>query len=147
MLTCTEEIYKGIFGFRVFGTDFQPRQVSEYVTKAFKNERNLVKLVAVLKAINTKPLTYSHDEKFKRLERRVWEIKIGQIRLACVWDPKPINLIAVYGFNKKTDRWPRRHLKNMRQQRDLYFRVRKQSIEGEYYGRTGRIAGENQDPS
>ncbi len=104
-------------------------------------------MVAVLKAINTKPLTYSHDEKFKRLERRVWEIKIGQIRLACVWDPKPINLVAIYGFNKKTDRWPKQHLENMRQQRDLYFRVRKQIIKGDYYGRTGRIAREDQDPS
>ena len=122
MLTCTEEIYKGNFGFRVFGTARQPHQVSEYMAKTFKNERNLDKLVAVLQAINTRPLTYSHYEKFKRLERGVWEIKIKQIRLACVWDPKPLHLIAVYGFNKKTDRWPRQHLENMRKQRIAWCR-------------------------
>ncbi len=145
MLTCAEEIYKGNFGFRVFGTDHQPHQVSEYMIGTFQNDRSLDKLVSVLRAIDTKPLTYSHNQKFKRLERGVWEIKIGQIRLACVWDPKPINLVAVYGFNKKTDRWPSQHLENMRKQRDLYFRDRKQIIEGDYYGRTGRIAGQSQD--
>ena len=124
MLTCTEEIYKGNFGFRVFGTDLQTRQVSDYVIKTFGNQRNLDKLLAVLSAIDTEPLTYSHREKFKRLEKGVWEIKIGQIRVACVWDPKPLNLIAVYGFNKKADRWPKRHLENMRQQRDLYFQAK-----------------------
>jgi hypothetical protein len=147
MLTCTEEIYKGSFGFRAFGTDRQPRQVSEYMIKTFESQRNLDKLTAVLRAIDTRPLTYSHPQKFKRLEKGVWEIKIGQIRLACVWDPKPINLIAIYGFNKKVDRWPRQHLVNMRQQKDLYFEQREKSIEGEYYGRTGRIAEQSQDPS
>ncbi len=147
MLTCTAEIYKGNFGFRVFGTDLRPRQVSDYVNKTFENPRALDKLIAVLRAIDTRPLTYSHGEKFKRLEKGVWEIKIGQIRLACVWDPKPLNLIAVYGFNKKTDKWPKQHMKNIRLQSNLYFQARRQSIEGDYYGRTGRIAGESQGPS
>lgn len=147
MLTSTEEIYKGNFGFRVFGTDLQPHQVSEYVKRTFKNEKTLVKLVAILKAIDTKPLTYYHPEKFKRLEKGVCEIKIGQIRLACVWDPKPINLIAIYGFNKKADRWPKQHLENMRRQRDLYLKHRRQNIKGDYYDRTGKIEGESQGQS
>ena len=106
MLTCTEEIYKGSYGFRVFGIDAVPRQVSSYVVAAFRTRTALDKLVAVLRAIDTNPLMYSHPEKFKRLERGIWEIKIGQNRLARVWDPKPTNLVALYGFNKKSDRWP-----------------------------------------
>lgn len=137
MLTCTQELYRGNFGFRVFGTDASPRQVSEFVLATFGNQRSLDKLTAVLRAIETNPLVYSHPEKFKPLEAGVWEIKIGQIRIACVWDPKPINLVAVYGVHKKTDRWPERHLTNMRRQRELYFNTRNSRIGGTYYAGIG----------
>ena len=139
MLTCTEELYRKNFGFRVFGTDKEPRQVSKYIDKTFRSKKKTDQLVAVLNAINTDPLNFSHREKFKRLEPGVWEIKIKQIRLACVWDPKPLNLVAIYGFDKKADKWPDRHLKNMRRQKDLYFQARQKRIEEDYYGRTGRI--------
>ncbi len=146
MLTCTEEIFRGAYGFRVFGTESRSRQVSEYMERAFRGEKKLDKLVGVLAAIDTNPLMYSHEEKFKRLEKGVWEIKIGQIRLACVWDPKPINLVAIYGFDKKQDRWPERHLENMRGQRDLYIQTAQKRIGGDYYGRTGSIAGPSSEP-
>jgi hypothetical protein len=137
MLTCTEEIYRGGFGFRVFGTDVSPRQASEFVVATCRNQRSLDKLTAVLRAIDTAPLTYSHPEKFKRLEAGVWEIEIGRIRIACIWDPRPLNLIAVYGFQKKSDRWPERHLLNMRRQRDLYLSTRRHTIGGGFYASVG----------
>ena len=143
MLTCSVEIYKGNFGFRVFGTDVSPRQVSEFVEQTFTNERILDKLIGVLRAVDTSPLTYSHAEKFKRLEAGVWEIKIGQIRLACLWDPKPLSLVAIYGFRKKSDKWPERHLENMRRQRDMYMKIRKGRIGEDYYARVGEPEGQD----
>jgi hypothetical protein len=134
MLTCTEEYFSGKFSFRIFGTDSLKTQVRNYLDEVL-DESFHKKLLTTLKAIDTDPLVFSHDEKFKRVEDGVWEIKIHTLRIACVWDPKPKYLIAIYSFTKKTQKWPSRHLENMRNERDQYLGIRRRHVEGDEYGR------------
>ncbi|ORC35745.1 hypothetical protein B4O97_08900 [Marispirochaeta aestuarii] len=139
MLTCTEEIYKDNFGFRVFGKENATTQVYEFMDREFGNEKYRKKLISVLNAINSNPMFYSHPEKFKPVEDDVWEIKIKPYRIACIWDSKPYNLVAVYGFKKDKRKWPKKDLENMRRQKTLYCNSRSKRIEGVYYGRNKRI--------
>jgi len=129
MLTCTTELYKRNFVFRLFGTEEAKTQVYKFIDDHL-DERANRKLIAVLNAINTDPLRYSHDEKFKHLEGDVWEIKVKPLRIACIWDPKPIRLIGVYAMIKKTWKWSKQDLQNMRNQMAAYLSKRKLPIEG-----------------
>jgi hypothetical protein len=139
MLTYTTELYNKTFVFSVFGTpDFQT-EVHKYLDEKLLDEKLSKKLIAILNAINTNPLLYSHEQKFKHLEDDVWEIKIKSLRIACVWDKKPELLIAIYAFNKKYDRWRSQDLKNMRNQKSKYFDTKVKVITGGYHGRINKI--------
>ena len=139
MLTCTEEIFRENFGFRIFGKEDLRTQVYKFFDNEFGDAKIRRKLVSVLNAINSNPKMFSHAEKFKHLEDNVWEIKINQYRIACIWDAKPYNLIAIYAFKKNEVKWPKRHLDNMRKQKALYRDMRLKRIEGDYYGRNKLI--------
>lgn len=125
MLTCTSKLYTKNFIFCIFGTKKISTQVFQFLDKELENEKLNKKLISVLGAINTDPMEYNHPEKFKKLEEKVWEIKIHQLRIACVWDPKPKNLVGIYGFYKKKDKWDEKNLIKMRNQKEKYFSIRK----------------------
>lgn len=116
----------------MYGTD-------DYKTKAYdflkEVERKIEKrLEVMIRQIDSSPLTYSHEHNFKLLENKVWEMKFvsQQIRLACVWDPKPQNLVIFYGCKKKTQKWPLRELENMRNELNKYAEDKaKETKEGE----------------
>ncbi len=147
MLNCTEILYSENFNFLVFGTETMPTQVRKYLDRLLERNLNQKKLTSILKAISSNPLMYSHRQKFKHLEGDVWEIKIKQIRIACVWDKKPINLIAIYGFNKKRDDWSPKDLNNMRTQRLKYYSITKKKLEGAVNGRIKQIQGKSGEKS
>lgn len=143
MLTSTEEIYKKNYRFRVYGTETLNTQVRNFLDSILVDKKIMRKLIAVLNAINTDPLLYSHEEKFKHLEKDVWEIKINSIRIACLWDKKPHNLIAFYGFKKKRQKWSTNNLDAMRSEKLKYKRSVVKRIEGETNenGRTKKLQG------
>ena len=72
------------------------------------------KIVRVLDAINTKPMTYMHQEKFKQLEGKIWEIKQREIRIACYWQIRGELLVGVYGLRKKANKWSKNEIDNAR---------------------------------
>lgn len=121
MLTYRHRLYKGKkFNFFIYGTSLAQTTVSKYIEKTFSSEKESKKLVNVLKAIDTDPQRYSNDEKFKRLEDDVWEIKISAIRIACIWERNKTELTAIYGFNKKTQEWSAGDLNKMRREKVQY---------------------------
>jgi hypothetical protein len=132
MLTCTFEIYRERFSFRVFGTAKARTQVFRFLS-SYLDGRTNKKLVSVLNAINTDPLMYSHEQKFKHLEGDVWEIKIKSLRIACTWDPKPRNLIAVYAMIKDRPKWSKQDIENMRKQLASYLSKRRLPLERKPY--------------
>ncbi len=130
MLTITYELYKDSFSFLVFGNNKYKTQVYKFLDTVLKNELIKKKLIAVFAAINTNPRGYVHPQKFKHLEDDVWEIKIKRLRIACIWDEKPDNLVGIYAFDKKTNKWPKRNLKNMRNQKKKYFDIKSKILKG-----------------
>lgn len=126
MLTCTTKIYKKNYEFRTFGTESRKTQVFRFLDKVLEDKKIQGKLTSILDAINNDPRFYSHDQKFKHLEGSVWEIKIKSIRIACIWDPNPKYLIAIYGCKKKRPDWSKQDLVNMRNQHANYLSLRKQ---------------------
>jgi len=70
------------------------------------------KIVRVLDAINTNPMTYTHPEKFKPLEGKIWEIKQHEIRIACYWQIRGELLVGIYGLRKKVNKWPKNEMDN-----------------------------------
>ena len=100
-------------------------QILEFLDVVLEDEKEQKKVLSILEAINSNPMQYCHNEKFKPLEGKVWEIKSKQLRIACIWYPKPKKLVAIYGFMKKTDKWPKKHLDNMRTQYDAYLKEMK----------------------
>lgn len=74
------------FSFVVYGSPGDPdKNISEYKTpifdfldKALDDKKMQKKLFSVLEAINSNPMQYCHEEKFKYLEDKVWEIKCKQ---------------------------------------------------------------------
>jgi len=126
MLTCTTFFYKKSYEFRIFGTETVKTQVYRFMEKTLKDEKILGKLTSGLNAIDSDPRFYSHEQKFKHLEGRVWEIKIKSFRIACIWDPNPKLLIAIYGFKKKRPDWTQQDLVNLRNQLSNYLSLRKQ---------------------
>jgi hypothetical protein len=87
-------------------------------------ERIQNRLEVFIRQIDSAPMTYSHEYNFKLLEDKVWEIKFvsQSIRLACIWDSRPKNLVVFYGFEKKSQKWPKVHLENMRTQMAKYLK-------------------------
>ncbi len=70
------------------------------------------KVARVVAQIDNMPHRYRHPEKFKILDGDIWEIKADNIRLACFWSLH--DLIVFYGFRKKSQKWPRNDLSNMK---------------------------------
>jgi hypothetical protein len=77
-------------------------------------DSELDKLESLLMAIDTKPHVFQHEQKFKKLEGDIWEIKIHQIWITCYW--KGNDLIAFYGIRKKTTQWSKKDLQQARKQ-------------------------------
>jgi len=121
MLTIAEKLFEGRFTLWIYGNDSNRTQVHDFLMRV---ETKIEKrLETIIRQIDSAPLTYSHEDNFKLLENKVWELKfVSQgVRLACIWDPKPKHLVIIYGFEKKSQRWPRKHVENMRTQLTKYF--------------------------
>lgn len=130
MLTFLTSIYEGRFSLFLYGTEKHQTKVYEFVEEVEKKIEK--RLEVVIRQIDSSPLTYSHEHNFKLLENKVWEMKFvsQQIRLACIWDPKPQNLVIFYGFKKKTQKWPARELENMRSELKKYFEDKVKETKG-----------------
>ncbi len=125
MLTITIEVFSGAnFNFRIFGTPQIKTQAYKFLDQELENDKISNKLESVLRAIDTNPKGYTHPQKFKHLEKDVWEIKIKSLRIACVWDPKADYLIGIYAFNKRSNKWPKQDLENMRTQKNKYYEMK-----------------------
>lgn len=132
LTTVRTKIYSDKFAFYVFGSDKLKTKVYDFFRDRFEinkskkgneiREKLANKLTGVLQAINTNPLIYQHQEKFKRIEGEVWEVKIHAVRIACVWDKKPDSLVAIYAFDKKSDKWKKKDLIKMRNEKAKYER-------------------------
>jgi hypothetical protein len=122
MLTVAEKVHEGAFALWIYGTERRKTQVYQFLED--HQERIQKRLEVVIRQIDSAPMTYSHEYNFKLLEDKVWELKFVSlsIRLACIWDPRPKNLIVFYGFEKKSQKWPKVHLENMRTQMAKYLK-------------------------
>jgi len=140
MLTVTTELRRYTFWFRVYGTNQNKTSVYKFLDELLEDEATQKKLDSILRAISTNPMGYSHETKFKHLEEDVWEIKIHQVRIACLWDKKPDNLIAIYGFIKKKDKWPKKEIVKMRNEKATYLAARVIRVEGDKDGGIRQIS-------
>ncbi|MGB4407978.1 MAG: hypothetical protein WBI82_14040 [Sphaerochaeta sp.] len=104
--------------FLVWGDSVQTTKIYKFIDQKLSN-KSIDKIIGVLGYIDQTFPDCSHAKKFKHLVDDLWEIKSGQIRIACVW--RNTTLIGVYGIIKKCDAWPSQELKNAQSQRDLYF--------------------------
>lgn len=122
MLKCTEELYDNGVRFLIFANTERETQIYRFWYGLPERRRYFKKLISTFNNIASNPMTWSHSEKFKRLknEDNVWEIKFHQIRLACIWDPKPSTLVIFYGFKKKQNSWTRKNIEQMRAQLAKY---------------------------
>lgn len=97
---------------------------TDHATKVYKffdqklGNKDFIKIIGILGYIDQTFPNCSHAKKFKHLVDDIWEIKLGQIRIACVWESTM--LIGVYGIIKKCDAWPDQELRNAQIQRKLY---------------------------
>lgn len=75
-------------------------------------ERDLKKIYATLAYIDLNKGLIGNTEKLKLLDTirgvKVWEIKVFQIRIACVRQQGIF--ILLHAFFKKQDDWPKNHL-------------------------------------
>jgi hypothetical protein len=121
MLTTNDPFWTGKnVKFHLFSKENGRSQIIDLLKKDL-TEILSKKLISALKAIDNEPLMFSHEQKFKPLEGEVWEIKFGQWRIACLWDPKPYKLIGFYAYIKQRQDWPKTELQNMRYQKELYL--------------------------
>jgi phage-related protein len=127
------------YSFQVYGTAEKQTGIYKYLDRILMDERMTKKLDAVLRAIDSNPMNFSHEQKFKHLEKEVWEIKIGQVRVACIWDKKPDMLVAIYGFQKKTQKWPKKELNNMHNEKNAYYESKAKFLSGGKNGRLGKV--------
>lgn len=97
-------IYKKNFTFVLYGGKDQETEVYQFFNSM--SNRDQKKVIAVLDSINTKPMMYCHDQKFKRWEGKIWEIKAFKVRIACYWQIKGRLLVGIYGLYKKKNDWP-----------------------------------------
>lgn len=95
----------------LIGDASNPTQIYEFIDCQFEVEKIRDAVLGVFGFIDEKFPTCSHKLKFKIFEgQRFWEIKTGQIRIACFWYNK--YLICFYGCIKKSDKWPKEDKKN-----------------------------------
>ena len=104
--------------FLIWGDSIQTTKIYKFIDQKL-SEKDIERIIGVLGFIDQTFPDCSHAKKFKHLVDDLWEIKSGQIRIACIW--KTTTLIAVYGIIKKCDAWPAQEVKNAQNQRQLYF--------------------------
>ena len=120
MLTIAEKVHEGSFTLWIYGTESYKTQVYQFLLEHLEIIQK--RLEVVIRQIDSAPISYSHEHNFKLLEDKVWKFKFvsQRIRLASIWDPKPKHLVVFYGFEKKSQKWPKVHLENMRTQLARY---------------------------
>jgi hypothetical protein len=103
--------YKNRLHFTVIGDSSNSTQIYEFIDNVFESKKNRTAVQGVFGFIDETFPNCSHEKKFKIFEgQRFWEIKTGQIRIACFWNGK--YLICFYGCIKKDNKWPKDEKKN-----------------------------------
>jgi len=107
ILTIAEKAHEGSFTLWIYGTESYKTQVYQFLLEHLEIIQK--RLEVVIRQIDSAPISYSHEHNFKLLEDKVWEFKFvsQRIRLASIWDPKPKHLVVFYGFEKKSQKWPK----------------------------------------
>lgn len=104
--------------FSIWGDSIQATKIYTFIDQKL-SDKDIERIIGVLGYIDQTFPDCSHAKKFKHLVGDLWEIKSGQIRIACIWNKT--TLIALYGIIKKCDAWPAQELRNAQNQRRLYF--------------------------
>ncbi|MCY4644616.1 MAG: type II toxin-antitoxin system RelE/ParE family toxin [Bacteriovoracales bacterium] len=102
--------------------------VEEFIDGLTEEEQNLI--MALLNLLGDQKGRLS-TIKYKCLNINicgmVYEFKIRQIRIACFTRPD-YNYNLIYGFKKKTNQWPKKHMSNMRANCKLFKEVEEKGI-------------------
>lgn len=106
--------------FALLGDDSYRTQVYNFMDSRLESEKERNAIKSIFDFIDETFPNCSHEKKFKKFEgQSFWEIKSGQIRIACFWHQR--TLICFYGCIKKDTKWSKRDKANALQ---IYRRVR-----------------------
>ena len=97
--------------FALLGDDSYRTQVYNFMDSRLESEKEKNAIMGIFSFIDETFPNCSHEKKFKKFEgQSFWEIKSGQIRIACVWHQR--TLICFYGCIKKDTKWSKRDKAN-----------------------------------
>ena len=85
--------------------------VEEFIDSMEEEEK--IKILALFDLLGNERGRILNGEKFKKLDGDIYEFKSSQIRLAC-FTGKGYSYNLIYGFRKKDNKWPKKHLSNMK---------------------------------
>ena len=95
--------------------------VEEFIDGLTKKEKT--EIISLFNLLDTNKGRIWNKQKFKKLEdntyEAIFEFKTYQVRIACFTRPG-YNFNLIYGFKKKTNRWPQRDLKAMKRNCRLF---------------------------
>ena len=85
MLTIADKVFAGSFSLWVYGTDSYRTNVWNFLQAV--EERIEKRFEVLIRMIDSNPMGYSHEDNFKLLEDKVWELKFVShaVRLAAIW--------------------------------------------------------------
>lgn len=119
MLEITK-IYSGK-KFAIYAITVQNRcPVEEFINTLGESEQKKVVKLLQGSADNGLPV---NEEKFKKLEKDIWEFKSHQVRILCFLDKGRI-IITTHGFLKKRGRTPRSEIEKALKLYNEYFQKR-----------------------
>lgn len=85
--------------------------------------KDQVKIIQLLK-VTADNGTRSNPEKFKKLEKDIWEFKSHQVRLPCFFEKDKI-IVITHGFKKTTNKIPKTQMERAIKLRNDYLSERK----------------------
>lgn len=114
------EIYSGR-KFVIYAITLHNRcPVEEFINALSETEQKKVVKLLQFSADYGLPV---NEEKFKKLEKDIWEFKSNKARILCFFEKEKI-IITTHGFLKKTGKTPRGEIKKAKKIRDSYLSQR-----------------------
>ena len=102
--------------------------VEEFIDSLTKEEQSLlVALFGFLGSQNGRLSTTKYKCLNVNICGMVYEFRIRQIRIACFTRPG-YNYNLIYGLKKKTNKWPKKHMNNMKANCRLFKEVEEKGI-------------------
>ena len=86
-------------------------------------DRDQAKIIQLLN-VTADNGTPSNPEKFKKLEKDIWEFKSYQVRLPCFFEKEKI-IVITHGFKKRKNKIPRKQIERAIKLRNDYISGRK----------------------